>query len=243
MVFSINKDYELWQINPTKGYDKEKMDQLIHENLKRKVGETPTEQSEDVGNLPTLLENIVGKTLTDLGEKVGKTLTTRLVKYQLELHGNAWESMDEEVLKDSIIDIYLKINKEEEEKKLVERILDLLQKSRILEEKDITEFLRDDIDDVINNFGFEQPEEMILEAIKDSARGNGKTWKFVYKKLVDWKKLGIKAKEDLENKSEKRAGDGDKVHKYRSGYGGSSGKTAEQALREAEAARRAWGGS
>lgn len=243
MIFSINKDYDKWQISPSKGFDREKFDKLIHQNLKEKVSETLTNNDGDISNSLTELEEVVSKTLTDLGEKVSETLTKKLVKHLLSSGENGWESKAEDTLKDSIIDIYLKINKEEEEEKLVERILDLLQKSKILEKKDITEFIREDIDDVINNFNFEQPEEMILEAIKDSARGNGKTWKFVYKKLVDWKKLGIKTKEDLENKSEKRAGDGEKVHKYRSGYGGSSGKTAEQALREAEAARRAWGGS
>lgn len=231
MIFSINKDYEKWQINPSKGFDKEKLSQLIHINIKRKVGKTPTD-----------LENVVGKTLTDLGEVVGKTLTSKLVKYQLEMNGNAWESMDEDTLKDSIIDIYLKINKEEEEKALMNRILELLQKSKILEEKDITEFLREDINDVINNFDFEQPEEMIIEAIKDAARGNGRTWKYVYKKLVDWKKKGIKTTADIEEKSGKDGENGAKVYQHRPGYGRSSSKSAEQAIREADDARRAWGG-
>lgn len=216
MIFSMNKDYEKWQINPSKGFDREKLDQLIHENLKRKVGKTPTD-----------LETLVGKTLTDLGEKVGKTQTSKLVKHQLELYGNAWESMAEDVLKDSIIDIYLKINKEEEEKEAVKRVLELLQKSKILEEKDITEFLREDINDVILNFGFEQPDEMILEAIKDSARGNGRTWKYVYKKLVDWKKKGIKTVTDLEQLEGEKEADGKKVHQHRRGYGRSTEKSGE----------------
>jgi phage replication O-like protein O len=88
--------------------------------------------------------------------------------------------------------------KDTEEDNTLKRILEILEKSEILDSKKITAFLRDDISDIIENFGFEDPEEMIVEAIKDSARGNGKTWKYVYKKLVAWKKQGIKNLSDLE---------------------------------------------
>ncbi|MFS0776230.1 replication protein [Neobacillus sp. 3P2-tot-E-2] len=103
---------------------------------------------------------------------------------------------------------YLKKNikkKDTEEETLLKRILDILEKSEILGEKGITEFLRDDISDIIDTFGFEDPEKMIVEAIKDSARGNGKTWKYVYKKLVAWKKQGIKSVSDLEKLQDEEA--------------------------------------
>ncbi|MRX54807.1 DnaD domain protein [Bacillus idriensis] len=207
-LFSVNKDYEKWQITPSKGWDSERMDKLLHHNIKRKkVSKTLTD-----------LENIVSKTLTEIGIKVSKTLTSELVKHLLEDSPNAWESKSEEVLKDIIKDIYLKINKEEEEISIVERIIILLQKSKILEPNDITEFLRDDIEDVINNFGFEQPEEMIIEAIKDAARVNGRTWKYVYKKLVAWKKQGFKTPSDLERDSGQEVTHGATIHQYRRGH-------------------------
>lgn len=207
-LFSLNKDYEKWQINPSKGWDEERMDSLLHQNIKRKkVGETPTIQKIEVGKTPT-----------NLGETVGKTPTTRLVKHQLEGSEIPWESKGEEPRKDSIKDIYLKITKEEEEITTVERILKLLEKSKILDPNDITEFLRDDIDDVINNFGFEQPEEMIIEAIKDAARGNGRTWKYVYKKLVAWKKKGFKTPSDLDEDAGQEVSHGATIHQYRRGH-------------------------
>jgi phage replication O-like protein O len=129
----------------------------------------------------------------------------------------------------------------EDDEYTVDKILDLLQKSKILEKEDITEFLREDIQDVIDNFGFTNPEEMIVEAIKDAARGNGKTWKFVYNKLNAWRKQGIKTIEDLDKEDTHGT-----VHKHRRGVSRSAkegGKSYEQILREAEAARRAWGGS
>ncbi len=114
---------------------------------------------------------------------------------------------------------YLKKNikkKDTEEETLLKRILDILEKSEILGEKGITEFLRDDISDIIDTFGFEDPEKMIVEAIKDSARGNGKTWKYVYKKLIAWKKQGIKSVADLEKLQEEEAAPKKPIRK---GYG------------------------
>ena len=132
------------------------------------------------------------------------------------------------------------LNKDkEDDKEIVDKILDLLQKSKILGKDDITEFLREDIQDVIDNFGFTNPEEMIVEAIKDAARGNGKTWKFVYKKLNSWRKKGIQSLEDLEKEDNH-----DTIRKHRRGIGRSAkegGKSYEQILHEAEAARKAWG--
>jgi len=199
-IFSLNKNYESWQINPNKGWVDNKLDQLVHLNLKeRKVSKTLTD-----------LERSVSKTLTEMGVKVSKTLTQKFVKHLLDLPEINWESKDEGTLKDIIKDIYLKTNKEEEERNTVKRILELLQKSKIVGEKDINDFLRDDINDVFENFGFKDPQMMIEEAIKESARGNGKTWLFVYNKLRKWKKEGIKSVEDLEHfqvniKSHKKA--------------------------------------
>lgn len=218
-LFSLNKDYEKWQINPSKGWEKSKMDKLLHNNIERKK----------VSKTLTNLNLLVSKTLTELGVTVSKTLTDELVKHLLELFGNTWESKDESTLKYSIKDIYLKINKDKEDDINVNRILELLEKSKIIQKEDITEFLRDDISDVIENFGFDNPEEMILEAIKDSARGNGKTWKFVYKKLAAWKKQDIKNLKALEVLLEEGSND-KQVHKHRRGHGRSSSQSTKEPI-------------
>jgi phage replication O-like protein O len=155
--------------------------------------------------------------------------------------GNSTEGTFGNPTNQEIKNINKNLNKyKEDDEYTVDKILDLLQKSKILEKDDITEFLREDIQDVIDNFGFINPEEMIVEAIKDAARGNGKTWKFVYNKLNFWRKQGIKTFEDLD-----KGDTHDTVHKHRRGVSRSAkeGKSYEQILREAEAARRAWGGS
>jgi phage replication O-like protein O len=154
--------------------------------------------------------------------------------------GNSTEGTLGNPTNQEIKNINKNLNKyKEDDEYTVDKILDLLQKSKILEKEDITEFLREDIQDVIDNFGFTNPEEMIVEAIKDAARGNGKTWKFVYNKLNAWRKQGIKTIEDLDKGDTNGA-----VHKHRRGVSRSAkeGKSYEQALRELEAAKRAWGG-
>lgn len=154
--------------------------------------------------------------------------------------GNSTEGTLGNPTKEEIKNINKNLNKDkEDDKEIVDKILDLLQKSKILRKDDITEFLREDIQDVIDNFGFTNPEEMIVEAIKDAARGNGKTWKFVYKKLNSWRKKGIQSLEDLEKEDNH-----DTIRKHRRGIGRSAkegGKSYEQILHEAEAARKAWG--
>ena len=70
-------------------------------------------------------------------------------------------------------------------------IVNALIENNIVSPGGLTATLRDDINDIFNNFGFDEPEKMILEAIKDATRGNGRTWKFVYNKLNLWSKQGL----------------------------------------------------
>jgi phage replication O-like protein O len=129
--------------------------------------------------------------------------------------------------KEEINNLNKNLNKnKEDEETTVNRILELLEKSKIIHPEDITEFLRDDIDDVINNFGFKQPEQLIEEAIKDAARGNGKTWKFVYKKLCSWRKKGIKYVADLESEGDTSGGS----KKYRSSNGRAPKKSTSESI-------------
>lgn len=96
------------------------------------------------------------------------------------------------------------INKEKENIKIKEEehargdpILDLLIKNNIISPGGITAVLYEDLEDIENKFGFDVPDSMIKEAIKDAVRGNGRTWKFVYNKLNLWRKQGIRTVADL----------------------------------------------
>ncbi|SEH77864.1 DnaD and phage-associated domain-containing protein [Halobacillus karajensis] len=87
--------------------------------------------------------------------------------------------------------------KEEEPVRGGDQIIQALIDNHIVTPGGLTATLRDDLIDVMESFDFEDPEEMILEAIKDAVRGNGRTWKFIYRKLVLWQKQGIKNKSQL----------------------------------------------
>ncbi|EIT85945.1 hypothetical protein A374_08919 [Fictibacillus macauensis ZFHKF-1] len=78
-----------------------------------------------------------------------------------------------------------------------DNVIDLLLANKIITEDKVNHTLREDLDDVFEAFGFDNPLEMVQEAIKDAARGNGRTWKFIYKKLNGWRKEGYKNPRDI----------------------------------------------
>lgn len=116
-------------------------------------------------------------------------------------------------------------------------VVELLIKNKIVHENGIPYTLLDDLNDITDNFNFDNPDEMIIEAIKDATRGNGKTWKFVYNKLNLWFKFGIKNKADLERHKEVEQSEGS-----RRGNAGNqgAGTSYEQALQEVERARKSF---
>lgn len=137
MVFSINKHYKNWQINPIKNWDLDKFNDLIHHNLQRKkVSKTLTNEG-DTKNKE------VRKTLTFLSEKVSKTLTYKFVKHlprpSLKLDEARVTSALKTVLKTSFKDNVVdnarvreeekqKMNIEEYEKKVIDRYIQLRAK-------------------------------------------------------------------------------------------------------------------
>ena len=82
-------------------------------------------------------------------------------------------------------------------------IIQSLIDNQIVSPGGLNKTLSDDLDDIIKNFGFTEPQKVILEAITISARGNGRTWRFVFNKINFWRKQGVKGVTDainLENK-------------------------------------------
>lgn len=84
MVFSFNKNYEVWQMSPVKKWDDDRFKELVHMNL--------TSQN----------RNFPKQELTEKGSE-------NFLKREAEQASNPWESKAEDVSKDSIKD-----NKEEE---------------------------------------------------------------------------------------------------------------------------------
>lgn len=77
-------------------------------------------------------------------------------------------------------------------------IVNLLIKNNLIESKDIPFTIMQDLNNVIDQFGFDDPYSIIEEAVKDSVRSKGKSWKYVYNKLNSWRTQGIKSLADLD---------------------------------------------
>ncbi|MBO1515710.1 DnaD domain protein, partial [Metabacillus bambusae] len=75
-------------------------------------------------------------------------------------------------------------------------IIQSLIDNQIVQPGGLNKTLSDDLEDIIKNFGFNEPQKVILEAITLSARGNGRTWRFVFNKLNFWRKQGVKSVSD-----------------------------------------------
>lgn len=77
--------------------------------------------------------------------------------------------------------------------------------NNIINAMGITKTLLDDINDIYDNYGFTEPDAVIEEGIKVAVRGNGKTWRFIYRRLDLWRKLGVRTVEDARAAEEQKA--------------------------------------
>ncbi|TGB04709.1 DnaD domain protein [Halobacillus salinus] len=127
-------------------------------------------------------ENVKNAPLKDLYDTYHDTLTTR---------GQEKEEEEEKEKEEKY--------KEEEEAREVDSIIKALVDNHLVTPGGLTATLLDDLNDVLNNFGFEDPEEMVYKGIQDAVRGNGRTWKFVYNKLNLWRKQEITSIEQLKD--------------------------------------------
>lgn len=226
MIFSINKDYDKWQITPSKGFDKEKFDQIIHQNLRKKVSEILTEKDEKVSKTLTDLEVLVSKILTNLGVKVSDSLTSELVKHLLQDLENDWESKDEEVLKDSIKDIYLKIKEIDDDKEVdtVPNYFTEYEQNFGFPPALLIEEFSYWIDS--SDSQFTDPEEIIIEVIRRAKKQiPNNPAKYISKILSDLHNMELYSLEAVRAYNQKfdeklangGANHGKKVHQYRRG--------------------------
>lgn len=81
-------------------------------------------------------------------------------------------------------------------------VVEELIQNNIISPAGITKTLNDDLNDIYDNFNFSDTDQVIKEAIKYAARGNGKTWRFVYNRLDYWRKAGVKTVQDAVNLEE-----------------------------------------
>ncbi|WP_162985889.1 replication protein [Virgibacillus sp. Bac330] len=217
MVFSINKNYHLWQITPNKNWDSEKFDELIHQNLSRKkVSKTRTKKENEVSETLTKKKSRVSKTLTFKSKQVSKILTMRLVKYLPTPDRKSIVPTDTDSLKTLLKTLKIKdikiyttadnsredtLTEHEQDKKVTDAIVYYQNNFGM-----IRPALADEMLVWINDFG----DEMVIEAMQRSLDRNKPSWGYARSILQSWSNKGIKTMEqvqaeDIEFQSQKMA--------------------------------------
>ncbi|HHY74064.1 MAG TPA: DnaD domain protein [Bacillus bacterium] len=192
MIFSINKDYEKWQITPSKGFEKEKFDHLIHQNIKRKVSKTLTNERKEVSKTLTTKKQVVSKILTFKSEKVSKTLTMKLVKYELRYQSITCLSKAHWVRKDILKISFKDINNhhDDKEKKSTENNPFVFYEQNGF--GTIPPSLHDEINYWFDGKFFDEPDLIIIESMKEAVRNNKRSWSYCNRCLINWSNLRLR---------------------------------------------------
>ncbi len=207
MIFSINKNYKLWQISPNKNWDSDKFKDLIHHNLSRKkVSKTLTIDNEEVSKTLTDEPIKVSKILTIYSKKVGKTLTMELVKHQLRHRFNLDRARSTGALYPLLYPLKIKdinnynnnaeVDSENDTKK--PNAFTYYMKNF---EQHIPPAIIDKMNDWLDDFS----DEVLIHAMEKSlAQGLDKSnWAYVNRILVNWHKKGLKTIDDIQKDDEK----------------------------------------
>lgn len=183
MVFSINKNYKLWQVSPNKNWDSEKFKELIHQNISRK------KVSKTLTSVDDSKHEEVSKTLTYKSKTVSKTLTTKLVKHllshRLNLSGARLESIPKDIIKD-IKDIDIKDNN---------------NNAHTFFEKNISPLSPHVIDQITDWLDL-LPEEVVVFSMKLAVESNKRSIAYCNKVLAGWKNEGVKNLADAERENQ-----------------------------------------
>ncbi|GGB41459.1 hypothetical protein GCM10011409_18740 [Lentibacillus populi] len=194
MVFSINKNYKMWQITPNKNWDSDKFKSLIHQNLSRKK----------VSKTLTPKKTKVSKTLTFKSEEVSKLLTFKLVKHlprqSLILRGARYTNSLKTVLKTlKIKDIKDNNNYSNPE------VSKTLTNPFTYYAENFERIIPPAIIQKINSWLDDFSEEMVILAMEKTLEQEEykRKWGYINRILVNWHKNNIKTPEQAKEADEK----------------------------------------
>ncbi|WP_134705144.1 replication protein [Ammoniphilus sp. YIM 78166] len=183
MTFTFNKDYEVWQVSPVKGWNEEEFKSLIHKNIGKK--------SYQNSNFPVTKT----VTLTDESYQKGNSTVTKKVIHELpkrELEGpvNPCGSKAQEGSK-YIIKNNIKYKEEEEN-----------HNPFVFYETNgfgtLSPYIADEINYWFDGNFFDEPEIIIIRAMKEALLRNSRRWKYVDSILRDWNNAALKNLSDVE---------------------------------------------
>ncbi|MFC4389117.1 replication protein [Gracilibacillus marinus] len=197
MLFSINKNYNEWQITPNKNWDNDKFNSLIYENIKRKsVSETLTNNEKRVSKTLTTKNIKVSKLLTKSRKQVSKTLTLKLVKYLPSSSSNSVVISDTGSLKTLLKTLIIKDIKQCSSSIIDNRFADVMNFYRDNLQRGVTESPFNY--ELINQWYSEFGSELLLSAMEIAANAEVKGVKYVEGVLKKWREAGVKTKQDAD---------------------------------------------
>jgi phage replication O-like protein O len=184
-IFTVNKDYEQWQISPVRGWDEEKFKELIHLNLEKKT-------SQNKKLLPE--KKLVNIIITSQNKKL-KLLKTRsmyFLKQEARLPSNPCRCKVKRVSKDIIKYIIKKRTTTSTTTSLknadefpYSKIFETYVKNFAIDSK-VNQFDVDEISTLFDDYGG----EWLLLAMREAYRHNIRTLAYIHGILKGYKSRG-----------------------------------------------------
>lgn len=182
-VFTVNKDYERWQISPVKGWNEKRFKQLIHENLDKNGYQNDKSDSELFG--PKIVVTYQNNKL-----RLIKTISFRLLKREVGRGSNPYGSKAKRLSKDSIKDS-IKDIKDSQEEEEPQTALDAYRFS--FNKFMYTGFIQGYVSELLKR-GY--PDSFVREVFLDmGARGIGPDERYMRKLAEDWILKGISSRQ------------------------------------------------
>lgn len=189
MIFSINKNYKLWQISPNKNWNSERFNSLIHENIMRKnVSETLTNKDKEVSETLITENDRVSNSLTNKTENVSNSPTSELVKHQQRPSEKSSTSRGAENLY-PLLETSLK---------------DINNKDSSYRQPSASKFYEENGFGIIGGHAAEMlmkwlnkfDDEVLILAMKEAIENDAKNWRYMNRVLSSWEEQGVKTASD-----------------------------------------------
>lgn len=170
-LYMFNKDYDSWRVSLVESYDEERLNLLIYQNIQLSNNKEKLSNSE---------ENL-------LNSKV--FLSNNEEQNPVTPCGTKGEATPKDIYTNKQIN-----NKEEEEERSRQNPYSFFETNGF---GTLSPIISESISDWIDTGGFEEPEQIIILAMKEALLNNAKSWKYVNKCLVDWSGRNLKTLRDV----------------------------------------------
>lgn len=170
-LYMFNKDYDSWRVSLVDNYDEERLNLLIYQNIQLSNNKEKLSNSEEIllNNEDFLSNSEESKPVIPCGTK------------------------DEDTPKNRYTDIQIN-NKEEEEERASQNPFSFFEANGF---GVLSPTMSESISQWIDSSEFDEPEEIIIFAMREALLNNARSWKYVNKILVDWSNRKLKTIRDV----------------------------------------------